>query len=247
MAVRREKVCCRCGETKAATDYYRRGVAQDGLSPACKACLRDRRRARRAMTATEKAAEGAALAARPTKVCGVCDIEKSRDDFNPRSDSRDGLQPLCKECAREKSRRHYVENRQKRREQAATWYEANKARRAEQRAAWYAANQERARLAQEKWYEQNPGYRAEAARLRRARIAGATVGPIDLDALWTGVCALCDEVLSRDTAYPHPLSPSVDHIFPIARGGEHAQRNLQWTHLICNQRKSASLPADRSA
>lgn len=57
------------------------------------------------------------------------------------------------------------------------------------------------------------------------------------------LCQLCRRPLRRDVAVPHPLAPTLDHIIPLARGGEHSYRNVQAAHFICNSRKSDSLLA----
>lgn len=35
-------------------------------------------------------------------------------------------------------------------------------------------------------------------------------------------CKLCEEPIDRAAAYPAPLSPTLDHIVPLAKGGAHA-------------------------
>ena len=56
-------------------------------------------------------------------------------------------------------------------------------------------------------------------------------------------CALCggevDKTLRLDeNGKPHPLSPEVDEIIPVSRGGNPLLRsNTQLSHRICNQRK----------
>ncbi|MGV0399782.1 HNH endonuclease [Corynebacterium segmentosum] len=52
---------------------------------------------------------------------------------------------------------------------------------------------------------------------------------------WT--CMLCGEQISKTVMYPDPYSPSLDHIVPIAEGGDHSKANIQASHLVCNVRK----------
>lgn len=47
-------------------------------------------------------------------------------------------------------------------------------------------------------------------------------------------CGICSKPVDPDLAYPNPLSRSVDHILPIARGGAHTPENCQMAHLRCN-------------
>lgn len=51
------------------------------------------------------------------------------------------------------------------------------------------------------------------------------------------VCGICGEQISRELKYPDPMSLSIDHIMPLAKGGTHAMENLQPAHLICNSLK----------
>lgn len=77
---------------------------------------------------------------------------------------------------------------------------------------------------------------------KRARRAQVLVGEIDVAALWTGLCGICDGALDLQLGFPDRLSKSLDHIVPLARGGTHTQDNVQWTHLGCNAAKGARLP-----
>lgn len=55
------------------------------------------------------------------------------------------------------------------------------------------------------------------------------------------ICQLCMEPIRRDVAAPHPLSASIDHVLPLARGGTHQPSNVQAAHLLCNSIKSDRL------
>lgn len=53
------------------------------------------------------------------------------------------------------------------------------------------------------------------------------------------VCHLCSEPIARDEKFPHPRSASLDHVIPIALGGEHTRANTAASHLRCNISKGA--------
>ena len=56
------------------------------------------------------------------------------------------------------------------------------------------------------------------------------------------VCGICGGTVDFTLRYPHPLSPCVDHIIPVARGGHpSALENLQLAHWTCNRQKSDKL------
>jgi len=74
----------------------------------------------------------------------------------------------------------------------------------------------------------------------RAQKAGVRFWPVSLAELVerdNGMCQLCGQPVRSDAKFPHPLSPSADHIVPLSLGGPHAAENLQLTHLVCNIRK----------
>jgi 5-methylcytosine-specific restriction endonuclease McrA len=52
-------------------------------------------------------------------------------------------------------------------------------------------------------------------------------------------CALCGLPIDKSLKTPHPLSPEVDEILPVSRGGSpYDIANLQLVHRACNRRKS---------
>jgi hypothetical protein len=54
-------------------------------------------------------------------------------------------------------------------------------------------------------------------------------------------CKICHEPIDMTLRKPSLFGPSVDHIYPWARGGTHDPGNLQLAHLWCNQVKQAQL------
>ena len=58
------------------------------------------------------------------------------------------------------------------------------------------------------------------------------------------VCGICGQEIDPAYKYPHPLSKTVDHIIPIAKGGHPSDlSNLQAAHRWCNRQKSDKLMA----
>ena len=56
------------------------------------------------------------------------------------------------------------------------------------------------------------------------------------------VCGICGKPVDFSYKYPHPLSPCIDHIIPIAKGGHPSDlSNLQLAHWTCNRQKSDKL------
>jgi len=53
------------------------------------------------------------------------------------------------------------------------------------------------------------------------------------------ICAICGKPVDFSLKFPHPLSPSIDHIIPIDKGGHPSDiENLQLAHFTCNRAKS---------
>lgn len=56
------------------------------------------------------------------------------------------------------------------------------------------------------------------------------------------VCGICGKPVDFSYKYPHPLSPTVDHIIPVSKGGHPSDlSNLQLAHRCCNREKSDKL------
>lgn len=53
------------------------------------------------------------------------------------------------------------------------------------------------------------------------------------------VCGICGKPVDFSFKFPHPLSPCIDHIIPVAKGGNPSDiSNLQLAHMCCNRFKS---------
>lgn len=57
------------------------------------------------------------------------------------------------------------------------------------------------------------------------------------------ICQLCEQPVDQATAWPHPLSPSLDHDRPLSKGGTHTWDNVQLSHLRCNVSKGNRIAA----
>ena len=217
------KTCVRCGETKPTAEFHNRSVAFDGLNAACKVCACAARRAGR--NAEREHAYGRQW--REANPGYSAKTAKAWREANP-------------ERRKANHDRWASENAERLAQAKRAWYEANR----EWVLSWAARNPEGAKAKLERYTQRHPDRRLAAENRRKAAKRGARISAIDLDSLWTGRCGLCGEDLSRDQAWPHPLSRSLDHIMPLSRGGAHSQDNLQWTHLRCNVSKGAKTPEE---
>lgn len=76
---------------------------------------------------------------------------------------------------------------------------------------------------------------------RRARMAGVAHVPIisaDIFERDRWVCGLCHRRIPKHLKSPHPMSASLDHIVPLADGGDHLPTNVHASHLRCNLSKN---------
>lgn len=158
------------------------------------------------------------------KACTGCGITKPVSAFQRRAATPDGYHQRCRECRSAYRRERYPDERDE--IQAAI-------------RAWRAENPEKVLEAAKRWARANADRRRGYDSRRRARKRDTHVGPVDVRALWTGVCPLCGAEIDETLKSPHPMSKSLDHIIPLSLGGSHEQSNLQWTHLRCNIRKGA--------
>lgn len=87
------------------------------------------------------------------------------------------------------------------------------------------------------YYKAKPERAFRAAHRRRARKRKAHVEDVDRQAVFERdgwVCQLCRKPIDPTIAWPHSMSPSLDHGIPLGKGGLHSMANCQAAHLGCN-------------
>ncbi len=99
---------------------------------------------------------------------------------------------------------------------------------------WRASNPERSAEQNQRWRAANPDRMREYLAKSRARRAQApVVGDVSRAAIFArdhGRCYLCGQSVERDNFH-------LDHLVPLAKGGEHAAFNLMVAHPRCNWKK----------
>lgn len=76
---------------------------------------------------------------------------------------------------------------------------------------------------------------------RRAATRGVEVERVDRDVVgerdgWR--CGICRRQVKKRLAWPHPKSPSLDHVIPLSEHGPHTYANCRIAHLDCNTKRS---------
>ena len=121
---------------------------------------------------------------------------------------------------------------------------AHRQQRTAYQASLRSADIEAARAKERMWYANNPQPQRDHVRRRNAIKYGVDVEPVneaDVYAIHGDVCHICHEQIDMTLMWPDPMSPSIDHVHPLARGGRHALDNLAPAHLLCNLRKGATV------
>lgn len=107
-------------------------------------------------------------------------------------------------------------------------------------AKFYEKNSDRLNATKVAWYKENPEYAREAANKRRAhkRSAGGTYTKQDIDKIYALQKGKCVNCLMAFGKY------HIDHIMPLALGGDNYPTNLQLLCPKCNQSKKDKHPLD---
>ncbi len=133
---------------------------------------------------------------------------------------------------------------------AANWMRQWQRAYRDKHGAWYRAvnyaEQQRAydrrrRRQRSHWRQLYPELAATYDARRRALVQQARTedvfAPLDVHARDNWTCQLCWLPIDPEVAWPDPMSPSIDHVIPLSRGGAHALSNVQSAHLRCNSSK----------
>ena len=126
------------------------------------------------------------------------------------------------------------------------WRENNKDYQVARLAAWREANRERMAESNLAWQRANREKVIAKLQRQRARLLGAFVEDVDRVTVWerdNGICGICGKPVDPTLPWPEKFSMTLDHVVPLARGGEHSYANAQIAHAICNSRKNDRLAA----
>lgn len=197
--------------------------------------------------------------------CSKCGVDKNRSEFFKDSKSKDRLRSSCKECDSKKARERYIKNKEKILARQKEYYRANQQGAINYARQWrkdnpdrcreyhrvyaerysekerqrhflksrrYALeNPEAVRLSSRRWSSKNKEKVALKNANRRAKTREFLVTEKDIARIYAQPCSNC-ELKEHIT---------LDHIVPLARGGNHSVGNFQPLCRSCNSSKGAKL------
>ena len=235
--VKAPRSCCRCGSRLTAP---KKGTRYCSLE--CKASAR----AERAPAPQSRSTKYQRRRSSVPKLCDLCrrPFESAHDDVRHRYCST-----LCNQRA-EKHVRSAIFVRDcdecgelfvgRKHTSLVCSSACRRKREARRHAEWEAADPSRRR--------RRTGYARRTSAVRRSAKVGAAVVDADVtvDVLHVrdgGICAVCGGFAPLVYGATRRNRPSdmatIDHVRPLARGGEHSWANVQLAHLACNLRKHA--------
>jgi len=163
------------------------------------------------------------------KYCAVCKKDTVRE---PRGS--------CKPCHLKSQAAWYKKNKEKATAASEKWTAENKEKVLEIKRAWQERNREATRAKNAKWASENlDKYRVYCHNRRHKEKTSGVLSVGIKDLLLkkqNGRCACCGLALNGDY--------HLDHIVPLALGGENNDRNIQLLHSKCNLQKSSKNPIE---
>ena len=95
-----------------------------------------------------------------------------------------------------------------------------------------------------KWCEDNPEKVWAKGHRRRARLRGVESDDWVRSEIFESDgwrCHICVLWVENRFVFPHPQSPSIDHLIPVSKEGPNTRENIALAHLKCNQKKAARM------
>jgi hypothetical protein len=220
------KTCTKCGTEKPISEFHRCTRNKDGLASECKACHAAVNASYRAANTDKiRASNSAYIEANRDKRRAYRTAYRSENTSKIRT-ANAAYRAANTEKARVTRSTYRAANTGKIRAAVAEWAAANRDKHREAISAWAKANPEKCRI-----YKQN-------RRARKIEAGGklSTGLAVKLFKLQKGKCPCCNQPIGENY--------HLDHIHPLAMGGENTDGNIQLLRSTCNHQKSAKHPVE---
>jgi 5-methylcytosine-specific restriction endonuclease McrA len=183
-----------------------------------------------------------------SKICTSCKQVKPLSDFGKHKSAKDGIRACCRLCDTARAKNYRLRNPLKASEANKNWRKNNPAKVAEMSRnyrqrypekhkeryrRWSRQNSELLQKHRKRWEQKNQGAVKRKYHLYRARLANARIFRVldsEIKRLYSMPCIYCGDDATQ-----------VDHVIPLARGGQHRIGNLVPSCARCNQSKGAKL------
>ncbi len=152
------------------------------------------------------------------------------------------------ERAKKRRKAYYDANPDKAKRDAKVWRDANLEQEKAMCKAWRDVNKEYIKATNRAYHKANPekikANKRVSGHKRRALKYKTQVEFINEKIVFMRdgwICQHCKKRVNRKLRWPDPLSPSLDHIMPLSKGGAHIYSNVQLAHFVCNVSKNVNV------
>ncbi len=131
----------------------------------------------------------------------------------------------------------YAANRDYKKAYNKTWRKNNLEHKRAYDRNYRKVNKQKESAYQKDWQKANAEKCRDRARKHKALKQKTQVEPISEKSVYLRdgwKCQICHKRVNKKLRYPNPMSPSLDHIIPLSKGGNHIYANVQLAHWICN-------------
>jgi len=173
------------------------------------------------------------------KQCSKCKRTLSKSQFSKSSRQEDGLQPYCKDCAKEYDEKYRQKDKEKKRAYDKKWCQKNRKKNIKKRIKYNEKNRKRDKekktMYTKRWRKNNPGRRQATDSKRRANLILRCPKWLTPE----------QEQQIIDFYINCPKGMVVDHIYPLQGkyvSGLHHPDNLQYLTKSENCKKGNKCP-----